>query len=1060
MNRTILTPSSYFTVVRFAILLLMAVNDNGGTLFAQQPVVVTDSVSAAKVAVVQQATAEAGAVRPADGTPKPPAEAAKPKGEPGKPGEVQPTDGKPSDGKPSDGKPSDGKPQPGKEPEANKSVQRTSEPPEPPNPDELKVRPNAAGMVEFQFRNQPWPKLLSWLADVSKHSLDWQELPADYLNLATQRPYTIEETRDAINRHLLMRGFTLLESEGVLSVVKVAAINPSMVPRISPSELTNQMPHRFVRTSFELYYLMASDVVEEFKSMLSPNGKITPLVATNRLEVMDCAGNLLDIHRVLEDEQSVQAMENLAREFPLKHARASYVKEQLEVFLGLKKSSASSSGGREMMESMQQQMQQQMQQMQQQMQQNRGSQPEKRVPGKEEIFLVANERSNSVIVHAPQNKMAIVTSFIARMDVPNESASDFERMGIRMKVFRLASLAPSELAKSLLAMDILEPATRLQVDENNSAIIAYASIADQYMIQSVIDRLDGSQRSAHVLQLRRLDAEAVSGSIKFLMGAEEESKDENRRFSYYDFGYSSRSSNKKPDKMRVGANVQDNQVLIWANAIEMEEVQGLLVKLGELPPPGGRQSTVRVIDASRQPETFEYLKRLKEQWERVSPNPLILPGEQEFEIPEESPSKKREEKAPTAKDITQETLSLEDFEKLVNTALSAHPDEKSDAAKPEEATRDATEDSHAGPDAVDELQRAAPSEAAQGVERRTLPKLGSRITDERIRMEGAKATVGNSSNNGSLTSQAPVTIMVDESGQLIIQSTDTAALDRLEEIMQMNKPPRRPYDVFVVKYARATWVKLNLDEYFEKEKKDDGRDRFYSWIYDMPSPKKESRQLGQKTELRFIADNDTNSIVAIGADDLHRQTIKELIELWDVPDPVNGKDVRYTKLVRINYSSAESIVATIKEAYRDLLSSNDSAFQANNGGGKNNGESKRNTNSETVQADGGLSSNFKGELSLGADVITNSVLVSARGEPLLELVVDMITELDKAAQPEGNVEILQVSPGMAGGSMGKALRAMLEKQQRSQKGKPNGNQDGAQFEQSNGPQNGRPNGRD
>ena len=125
MNRTILTPSSYFTVVRFAILLLMAVNDNGGTLFAQQPVVVTDSVSAAKVAVVQQATAEAGAVRPADGTPKPPAEAAKPKGEPGKPGEVQPTDGKPSDGKPSDGKPSDGKPQPGKEPEANKSVERT-----------------------------------------------------------------------------------------------------------------------------------------------------------------------------------------------------------------------------------------------------------------------------------------------------------------------------------------------------------------------------------------------------------------------------------------------------------------------------------------------------------------------------------------------------------------------------------------------------------------------------------------------------------------------------------------------------------------------------------------------------------------------------------------------------------------------------------------------------------------------------------------------------------------------------------------------------------------------
>ena len=109
-----------------------------------------------------------------------------------------------------------------------KSVQRTNAPPEPPNPDELKVRPNEKGLIEFQFRNQPWPDLLKWLAEVSHVSLDWQELPGDYLNLTTQRPHTIEETRDAINRHLLMRGFTMLESEG-LSVVKIAAINPRML---------------------------------------------------------------------------------------------------------------------------------------------------------------------------------------------------------------------------------------------------------------------------------------------------------------------------------------------------------------------------------------------------------------------------------------------------------------------------------------------------------------------------------------------------------------------------------------------------------------------------------------------------------------------------------------------------------------------------------------------------------------------------------------------------------------------------------------------------------------
>ncbi len=69
---------------------------------------------------------------------------------------------------------------------------------------------------------------MRWLADVSNLSLDWQELPGDYLNLATQRPITLEETRDLINRPLaLARGFTLLESEGILSVARSP---PSILP--------------------------------------------------------------------------------------------------------------------------------------------------------------------------------------------------------------------------------------------------------------------------------------------------------------------------------------------------------------------------------------------------------------------------------------------------------------------------------------------------------------------------------------------------------------------------------------------------------------------------------------------------------------------------------------------------------------------------------------------------------------------------------------------------------------------------------------------------------------
>ena len=123
-------------------------------------------------------------------------------GTPGSPG-APPGDAKPGEAKPGDAKPADNA--------APEAIKRKSEPPEAPNKREFDVKPDEQGMLQFQFRNQAWPDLMRWLSEVSGMSLDWQELPGDYLNVATQRKHSLEETRDLINRHLLARGYTMLE---------------------------------------------------------------------------------------------------------------------------------------------------------------------------------------------------------------------------------------------------------------------------------------------------------------------------------------------------------------------------------------------------------------------------------------------------------------------------------------------------------------------------------------------------------------------------------------------------------------------------------------------------------------------------------------------------------------------------------------------------------------------------------------------------------------------------------------------------------------------------------
>jgi len=213
---------------------------------------------------------------------------------------------------------------------APEPVKRQSEPPDPPNKKELDVKPDDAGMVQFQFRNQAWPDVLRWLAETSSMSLDWQELPGDYLNLATRRPYSIEETRDLFNRHLLARGYTLLEFDGVLQVAKTENINSALVPKVDPAELAELPPNRFVRVSISLDSLVAEEVIDEFKMLISTNGKLIPLQSTNRLEAMDAAGNLKELYRIVMSEQSEEARSRLAREFVLKHVRANDVKTQLQ----------------------------------------------------------------------------------------------------------------------------------------------------------------------------------------------------------------------------------------------------------------------------------------------------------------------------------------------------------------------------------------------------------------------------------------------------------------------------------------------------------------------------------------------------------------------------------------------------------------------------------------------------------------------------------------------------------------------------------------------------------
>lgn len=340
-------------------------------------------------------------------------------------------------------------------------------------------------------------------------SLAWQELPGGFLNLSTQRPYSVADTRDLINRHLLDHGYTLLENGEVLSVVKISAINSALVPRVTAEQLQDLKPYEFAKVSFDLDWLLAEEAVEELAPMKSPNGKLSALKGTNRIEAMDAVINLREIHALLQQEQSESGQDNLIQEFVLEHARASDVLTSLQELLGLESKTAAVPMSPQQMQQMQQQMMQQMQRSSSSSSKQAAKPPQKPA----EVHLIVNGRKNSVVAHAPPDKMAIIEKAVQALDVATSHRDGLLNKPFQIHAYRLHSLSPGPLVKTLQDVGNLDPNTRLEADDKSNSIVAYASLMDHTTIQQLIANLDGSGREFDVIQLRRLAADYVAGTI-------------------------------------------------------------------------------------------------------------------------------------------------------------------------------------------------------------------------------------------------------------------------------------------------------------------------------------------------------------------------------------------------------------------------------------------------------------------------------------------------------------------------------------------------------------------
>ena len=174
--------------------------------------------------------------------------------------------------------------------------------------------------------------------------------------------------------------------------------------------------------------------------------------------------------------------------------------------------------------------------------------------------------------------------------------------------------------------------------------------------------------------------------------------------------------------------------------------------------------------------------------------------------------------------------------------------------------------------------------------------------------------------------------------------------------------------------------------------------------------------------LRFIYDYDTNSVLVSNASPAQLKTVETLIELYDVPPSEDSISARQFEMFNLKYARAADVASTIKEVFRDLLSSKDKDFDKR-GGQKQ--ESSQSRGFYRIFYNGGsddekptkVRASFEGALSVGVHEPSNPVIVSTQ-EEWMPTIADMIEFLDESDLPRTSVSVVQVSPHINATSLG------------------------------------------
>ena len=319
-------------------------------------------------------------------------------------------------------------------------------------------------------------ELIKFVAEATGTTIVVDPAVKGRVKVVSSKPVSRDELYDLFLAILDVHGFTAVSSGGVVRVIQNKDARSASVP-VAGATGVGQINDEYVTQVLRLDNISAAKLIPVLRPLVPQQAHMAAYAPSNAIIMSDTAANIDRIRDIIErmDQSAMQETDVVA----LKHAVAEDVVRMMEA---LNKSAA---------------------------QQN---------SGEEDVLLVPDKRTNSVLVTGDELQRARVRSLIAYLDTPLEQTGNVKV--VYLEYARASDIAEvlTRVMQNISKLDSSEGQSNrasantatIEADEGTNALIITADADEMAAVESVIRRLD-IRRAQVLVEAIIVEMEVIDG---------------------------------------------------------------------------------------------------------------------------------------------------------------------------------------------------------------------------------------------------------------------------------------------------------------------------------------------------------------------------------------------------------------------------------------------------------------------------------------------------------------------------------------------------------------------